>query len=221
MGFARHSQPLTAAAHRRRHARRAFSLVEAIVASGIVALMLVASLNLLAGAARTRATDSGHRTGLMLANQLMAEIQQQPYKDETPLNLTFGPELGESGTTRAGFDDVDDYSNFQEKPPRLKDGTPLAGYDAWKRKAKVSWVQPGDLASSLVDTGLVLIEVRSVDAVGRETAVWALRSTYMVPDAPPAGSTALSWTGVELETGGDTPRRSTGGVSVITQPPTP
>ena len=191
------------------------------MASGIVALMLVASLNLLAGAVKTRAADSDHRTALMLANQLMAEIQQQPYKDETPLNLTFGLELGESGTNRAAFDDVDDYNGFTEKPPRLKDGTALSGYDIWRRKVKVTWVQPGSLTTSLIDTGLVLIEVKAIDAGGRETTVTTLRSSYMVPDAPPAGTTALLWTGIELETGGETPRRSTGGVSIVTQPPTP
>src|SRR3982750_2335230 len=99
MGNLSLEQPRTCQSRRGRRARTAgFSLVEAIVASGIVGLMLVASVNLLGGAVRARAADNDHRTGLMLAQQLMAEIQQQAYKDETPLNLTFGPELGESGT---------------------------------------------------------------------------------------------------------------------------
>ena len=201
--------------------RGAFSLVEAVVAAGIVGLMLVASLNLLTGAVRTRLNDNDRRTGLMLAQQLMAEIQQQPYKDETPLNLTFGPELGEATTNRANFDDVDDYNGFTEKPPRMKDGTALSGYDTWRRTVKVTWVQPGTLATSLLDTGLVLIEVTTTDPNGREAAVSALRSSYMTVDAPPTGSTSLLWAGVEMETGGDAPRRSTAGVGLLTQPRTP
>jgi len=200
--------------------RRAFSLVEAVVAAGIVGLMVVASMNLLGGAVRTRIVDNDKRTALMLAHQLMTEIQQQPYKDPTPLNLTFGVEPGESSATRADFDDVDDYNLYQEKPPHFKDGTMVTGYDAWKRNVKVTWVQPGTLTSSLVDTGLELIEVDVTDPSNRVTIVSALRSNYTAADAPPSGTTALSWTGIELEAGGDTPRRSTGGVNSVGQPVT-
>ena len=56
----------------------------------------------------------------MLAQQLMAEIQQQPYKDQTVLGLLFGPELGESTADRSAFDDVDDYDGFVEQPPRSR-----------------------------------------------------------------------------------------------------
>ena len=201
-------------------ARRGFSLVEAVVATGIVALMLVASINLLGGAVKNRATDNDHRTALMLGQQLMSEVQQQPYKDESITGLLFGPELGEDTGTRAGFDDVDDYHLFQEKPPRLKDGTAVAGYTDWKRKVKVTWVQPASLATSLTDTGLELIEVEVTDPAGRTTVVSALRSSYTAGEAPTSGTTTLTWTGLELDVGGQTPRRATGGVNVITQPPT-
>jgi type II secretory pathway pseudopilin PulG len=215
----RHRTPPGAGA--RRPAPRGFSLVEAVVAAGIVGLMLVASMNLVGGAVRTRVVDNDHRTALMLAQQLMAEIQQQPYKDESPLGLLFGPELGESTADRAAFDDVDDYNGFTEAPPRLKDGTLLAGYGAWKRKVSVKWVQPASLAASLTDSGLELIEVRAVDPGGRETAVSALRSAYTVTDPPPSGTTSLRYTAVELEAGGATPRLATAGTIVLAQPQTP
>jgi len=207
---------------RRRQRRRGFSLVEAVVAAGIVGLMLVASLNLLAGAARTRIADNDHRTALMLAQQLMAEVQQQPYKDESITGLLFGPELGESsGGTRANFDDVDDYNNFQEKPLLLKDGSPLIGYEAWTRKVKVTWVQPGTMTASLTDSGLELIEVRAIDPKGKETAVYALRSAYTAVDPPPSGTTAILWTGIELEVGGATPRRTAVGMTMLARPQSP
>ena len=201
--------------------RPGFSLVEAVVAAGIVGLMLVASINLFGSAVRTRAADNDRRSALMLANQLISEIQQQPYKDESITALLFGPELGEGGGTRANFDDVDDYDGFQEKPPRLKDGTTLAGYETWTRSVKVTWVQPGDLLPALLDSGLERIEVTVTDAKKRTTIVSALRSSSMTGDAPPAGSTALLWTGVELNAGGDTPRQATGGVNLVSLPLTP
>ena len=201
--------------------RSGFSLVEAVVAAGIVALMLVASLNLLTGAARTRAADSDRRTALMLAGQLMAEIQQQPYKDESLTGLLFGPELGETNGTRANFDDVDDYDGLVEKPLQLKDGSPLAGFDAWKRRVKVRWVQPSDLGTAALDTGLELIEVKVTDPKGRDTAVHALRSSYTTPDAPPSGTTAMLWAGIELDVGTSPTRHATLGVTMLNRPPTP
>jgi type II secretory pathway pseudopilin PulG len=207
--------------HGARGSARGFSMVEALVAAGIVGLMLVASVNLLGGAVRARAADNDHRTALMLAQQLMAEIQQQPYKDPTALGLLFGPELGESTADRSAFDDVDDYDGFVEQPPRLKDGTLLSGYGTWKRKVKVKWVQPGSLSTSLTDTGLELISVSAIDARGRETAITALRSAYTAMDPPTAGTTSLLFTAVELDAGGTTPRLATGGAVILAQPKTP
>jgi type II secretory pathway pseudopilin PulG len=200
---------------------RGFSLVEAVVAAGIVGLMLLASVNLLGGAVRARAVDNDHRTALMLAQQLMAEIQQQPYKDEFIGGLLFGPEIGESTADRSAFDDVDDYNRFTEKPPRLKDGTLLSGYGTWTRTVTVKWVMPGSLATSLTDTGLELIEVHAIDAGGHETVVSALRSAYTAVEPPPSGTTSLLFTTVEIEAGGSTPRLAAGGAVVLAHPRTP
>ena len=196
---------------------RGFSLVEAIVSAGIVGVMLVASVNLLSSAARTRVADSNRRTSGQLAQQLMSEILTQPYKDETPLNLLFGPEAGESA--RTDFDDVDDYRNYMEKPPKDHNGAALTGFETWKRKVKVNWVLPGTLIESAVDTGLLKIEVTAEDARGVATTVSALRAERAVPaDVPPPGSTWLQMTDVQLEVGGDAPRRSVTAVSTIMRP---
>jgi type II secretory pathway pseudopilin PulG len=201
--------------------RPAFTLVEAIIAAGIVGLMLAASVNLLSSAAKSRTADNDHRTAIMLAHQLMGEIQQQPYKEEVTTPLLFGPEAGESTATRADFDDVDDYNDFQDKPPALKDGTPLVGFSGWRRRVKVSWVDPVTLSSSPLDTGLERVEVRVTDPRGRETVVFALRSVYTVAPAPAPGTTSLLWTGIELDAAGDAPRTATAGVEVVTRPTTP
>jgi type II secretory pathway pseudopilin PulG len=196
---------------------RGFSLVEAMVSAGIVGVMLVASVNLLSSAARTRVADGNRRTAGLLAQQLMSEILTQPYKDESLLNLTFGPELGEN--LRTDFDDVDDYKNYMERPPKDHNGLLMTGYDLWKRKVKVTWVSPDTLSESLLDTGLVRVEVTVIDPRGVETTVSALRSERAVPaDAQPSGTTWLQFTDVELEVGGDAPRRSVTAVNTIMRP---
>jgi type II secretory pathway pseudopilin PulG len=197
---------------------RGFSLVEAMVSAGIVGVMLVASVNLLSSAARTRVADSNRRTALLLAQQLMSEVIAQPYKDESLLALLFGPELGEN--TRADYDDVDDYSNYQEKPLKDRSGVAIAGFNDWKRKVMVNWVSADTLNPSLLDSGIVLVQVTVTDPRGVETSVYALRAERAVPaDALAAGSTWAQWTDIDLEVGGATPRHVVTGVNNVTRPP--
>ena len=189
------------------------------MSAGIVGVMLVASVNLLGSAAKTRVTDNNRRTALALAQQLISEIQPLPYKDDSLTGVLFGPELGESD--RGSFDDLDDYDNYREKPPLERDGTVMAGYPGWQRKVKVAWVDPNTLNESLVDLGLVRIEVRVTDPRGVETSVYALRAERAVVAEPPGpGSTWVQWTGVELEVGGDPPRHVITGVNPIAMPTT-
>lgn len=198
---------------------RGFSLVEAMVSAGIVGVMLVASVNLLSSAARTRSADNNRRAALMLAQHLMSEVQQQPYKDASPLNLLFGPEAME--INRTDYDDVDDYKNYMEKPPLYRTGLPIPDYGAWQRKVKVRWVNPGSLTESLVDTGLVMVEVKVTDARGIETSVSALRAERAAPADPPlAGSTWVNWMEVELQVDGDPPRHVITGAQTVVGPPT-
>ena len=202
----------------RPRAARGFSLVEAMVSAGIVGVMLVASVNLFGGAAKTRLTDNNRRTALLLGHQLMSEVQQQQYKDESLLALLFGPELGENN--RADFDDVDDYNNYRERTIVDRSGTPIPGYAGYERRVRVEWVRPSDLTITTSDTGLLRIEVKVADPRGTFTTIYGLKSEQAVPvEAQPTGTTWVQWTGVELEVGGKTPRRSTSGVNPVTQPP--
>jgi len=74
----------------------------------------------------------------------MAEILPQDYLDpnDTPV---FGTESGESTSTRADFDDVDDYDSWSSSPPVQKDGTLIAGLSGWQRSVTVDWVDPADI----------------------------------------------------------------------------
>jgi MSHA pilin protein MshD len=191
---------------RARRRARGFSLVEAMVSAGIVGVMLVASVNLLSSAARTRVADSNRRSGIMLAQQLMSEVISQPYKDDGLLGgVLFGPEVGENA--RTDFDDVDDYNNYTEKPPKDNNGVAISGFEGWTRSVKVKWVAPATLSESLTDTGLVMIQVTVTDPRGVQTAVYALRSERAVPSEPmPAGSTWARYTNIDLQIGTTNPR---------------
>ncbi len=128
-----------------RHPARAFSLAEAIVAIAIVGIMLVAALNTV-GAARLGEQKTGDRgKGMLLAQQLMAEILQQRYEEPVDIPV-FGPESGEAAGSRANFDDVDDYEGWAASPPQYRDGTVIPDLVGWTRSVHVDWVDPADLA---------------------------------------------------------------------------
>lgn len=124
-------------------ARRAFTIVEATISTIVVAVMLVAALNTVGASRMTQ-----HRAALvsraqLLAEALLAEVLQQRYEEPegTP---AFGREAGELATTRAAWDDVDDYDGWSASPPTEKDGTVLANATGWKRTVTVARIDPQD-----------------------------------------------------------------------------
>src|SRR5687768_17333963 len=103
--------------------RGGFTIVEASVAVLLVGVLLSSSIATVGALAQSRRVQADRRGGYALAQQLMSEIMALPFADpDQP--VAFGPETGES--SRAAFDDVDDYNGYTGTPPVAKDGTPLA-----------------------------------------------------------------------------------------------
>jgi hypothetical protein len=106
---------------------------------------MLASLNAV-GASFTAQRGIGDRArGQLLANDLMAEILAQAYEDPNE-TVTFGLEALELvGTNRSAYDDVDDYRNLTDSPPKLKDGTAMQGFTGWTRTSVVVRIDPNNL----------------------------------------------------------------------------
>jgi len=141
--------------------RTGLTLVEVVMSTLIVGVMTVAALNALGAATRSSTTAGDRAIALGLADDLMAEILRAAYSDpdETP---EFGPENSEGAGPRTAFDDVDDFHNWNQKPPQTSDGTALADRDDWRRRVTVTYVEPGDptqLTTGNVDEGAKRIQV--------------------------------------------------------------
>jgi len=137
-----------------------FTLVEAVISLIIVATMLVAALSTVGASRLSQQRTSQYNRGQLLAESLMAEILAQDYLDpnDTPV---FGTESGESTTTRADFDDVDDYHGWSSSPPVEKDGTIISGLTGWKRSITVEWVEPLDVTQvSVTETNIKRVTVK-------------------------------------------------------------
>jgi len=120
---------------------RAFTVVEAVLSTVIVAVMLVAALTTVGASKATQHRASLVGKGRLLTESLMAEILRQSYKDAKDAGA-LGCESSELDTTRAAFDDVDDYHGWSSSPPTAKDGTALLNAAGWSRTVTVEWVVP-------------------------------------------------------------------------------
>jgi MSHA pilin protein MshD len=160
--------------------RRGISLVEVTIAMLLVALMLSAAVRSVGVARVTEYRMSLQFRGKLLAQSLMAEILQKAYRDPTsPTAATLGPDLSNLETSRAIFNDVDDYTGWNESPPKNADGTTIApDLAAWSRSVKVESVDPANLTgpASAAETGAKRITV-SVSCSGSVVAaITAIRT---------------------------------------------
>ena len=91
------------------------------------------------------------RVALLLARQMLEEIQAKTYED-AGMPGSFGLESGE-GSPRSNFDDVDDYDQWNESPPQYPDGMPLDGanntpdFRGFRRKVVVENVSDNDYSA--------------------------------------------------------------------------
>jgi type II secretory pathway pseudopilin PulG len=142
---------------------RGLSLIEVVASTMIVGMMCVAALNSLGAATRSSESIGNRAVAIGLADDLMSEILQKPYKDST--SPIFGPEPGEVDPT--DFDDVDDYNGWSEQPPLTREDDDSDGeFDAmedrdnWLREVEILRVAPGNLLQSVgTDQGAKRIRV--------------------------------------------------------------
>lgn len=141
---------------------RGFTLIEATVSTLIVGLMLAAALRLVGASALAQQQSTDRSRGVLLAADLLAEIQALPYDDPNDIPL-LGIELSELLSGRAGFDDVDDYDGLTESPPKDSSGKPLNDFADWGRRVRVDYVNLLNPAlTSGSDTGVKRITVQAV-----------------------------------------------------------
>jgi MSHA pilin protein MshD len=98
--------------------------------------------------------------GAQLAADLMSEVLAQPFEDPDLSEGSFGSEIGES--TRATFDDVDDYDNWSESPTQNRDGTPLGGtqYNGFSRTVNVANVSSSTPTSTVAGGSSAVKRIR-------------------------------------------------------------
>lgn len=144
---------------RNRATRCGLSITEVIASTMLVSLVLIGALNCVAGITRGRmSTADGVKAG-HLAAQLTAEILNQSYSDPNETSV-FGVEGTENASSRATFDDVDDYHGWTASPPRDDKNAEMSGLQGWQREVTITWVTAAAPATTAgTDQGLKKITV--------------------------------------------------------------
>lgn len=170
---------------RTRH-RPAYSLVEVVIATLLVGILMVASLDTVGGSTKSWLVANQSLEAERLAHELMSEVLAQAYSDpdttDDPDLEDFGPEAGETSTsTRIDFDDIDDYDDWTASPPVMPDGSAVAGATGWSRSVVVSKLRTKKVDDThnndgTSDDGARLITVTTTDPEGATTTLRAIRS---------------------------------------------
>jgi hypothetical protein len=166
---------------------------------------------------RTRLAARQAQQGKALARELMAEIFQVSYKDPQG-GTTFGPESGETGSTRANFDDVDDYNQYTDSPPQDKAGNVMPNCTGWSRHVDVDRVEPAlPQVAILWETTLKRITVTVTDPSGKQTVLVAYRSSAGANEyIPPLDRTYITGVRGQIQIGAGS-LSATGQSAVVNQ----
>lgn len=214
---------------RRGRGARAFSLVEAVISTVIVATMFAAAITAAGVAARDRRIQAEQRTGEALARMLMSEIMAQRYADPGGGTI-LGRDANKLTDSRATWTDVDDYNTLYERP-RARSGDYIESVEDWSWGAKVEYFTIPPLGGvnsatptndSLViaipllgisiplsgldvvapaDTGMKRVTVTVTSPRGVVTRQSALRSAWGSANDAASGTGACMWAGLSLKVG--------------------
>lgn len=139
--------------------------------------MLTAGLRAAAGAGASQALSARALTGTLLAEGLLNEVTSLAYADPSGA-VAMGLDSGEIASDKSTFDDVDDFDNWTESPPRSPGGVAIGGMTKWTRSVRVFRAQTNSPESnSASESGLKRIEVTVLFSGKVVSQLRALRTT--------------------------------------------
>lgn len=117
-------------------------------------------------------------TAVFLAEALMEEIKSKRWDETAPINSTCSNATaigfdgaGETNATRATtWDDIDDFNNLDNTPPKDSQNTTQNNYPGFRQRATVYYVSAGVLDTQVAGpTCYKRIEVKITDSTSNET----------------------------------------------------
>ncbi len=140
-------------------ARRGFTLPEVVLSAVLVSLLFVVAVQVASASNVAQYKTSERATGRMLGGALMTEILGQAYEQPGGAAGSWGLDAPELASSRANYNDVDDYNGWSDNPIRNKDMSKITDLSGWSRSVLVERVNASDLSVAASDTLLKRITV--------------------------------------------------------------
>lgn len=190
--------------------RQGLSLLETTLATLLVSMTLVASLNSLAFVLTTTGRDAQTLQASQIAQAVFAEIASRPFFDPTNTSASIGPDAGES-SERATWDDCDDYHNWSTAAITDCYGHVLPGSNGWTLQVKVIYVEPSNVVNQVgSSSGFKRIELVLISPSARQFKYYALRAQRgVLTSQQAAGSNVLAAVDLSLQSEGKLTTTST------------
>ncbi|HEX2972887.1 MAG TPA: prepilin-type N-terminal cleavage/methylation domain-containing protein [Tepidisphaeraceae bacterium] len=129
--------------HRPHPGRQGFTLVEAALATVIIGVGVLATMQLFGACTRNNASSAQMTTALLLAQNVQEVMADLPFNDPVWGNAVFGAESGETLQT---YDDIDDFDSQTLQPPIDATRTPLSQLSQYSQVISVVPVYPNKLS---------------------------------------------------------------------------
>lgn len=182
--------------------RCGLSLIETTVATVLVSITLVTSLNTLAFVLQATNRNAQAQRATLIAQFLLAEITSRPFEDPANASTALGIESDESG--RSTWDDCDDYQGWSTNSIGTLDGVPLEYAAGWSCSCSVGYCMPANpnmLSTS--QTTLKRVDLQLVSPAARTFSFSSLRSANgALLEAQSTGTSVLANVEVSLSSEG-------------------
>ncbi len=128
--------------------RNGIALWETVMSTFLVGMVLVTATATSGASLRMQTKAAERAKAGYLAYALIGEMLELSYMQPGQTSSPIGLDTGESSTSRANYNDVDDYNGWTDSPPQNKDGTVLPDLTGWSRQVVVEWVSPSTLTQA-------------------------------------------------------------------------
>ncbi len=186
-----------------RPALRGVSLLETAVATLLVSITLVVSLNTLAFVTQTTLRDAEAQRSTQIAQVLLSEISSKPFADSVNATTALGRESGEPAT-RAAWDDCDDYKSWSTTAIATVAGQSLGGATGWQAQVDVVYCDPSNPNATVTGpTQLKRINLALTSPSGRSFTYTTLRcANGVLLTAQATGTNVLTSVDISLQGAG-------------------
>ncbi|MCE5327960.1 MAG: hypothetical protein LLG01_16250 [Planctomycetaceae bacterium] len=141
----------------RRRGRGGFSLIEAAIATALLALGVTALM--LAVQSGTAANGAGRKMtqAVFLAQEIREWALRLPFVDPQDPNNPPGPD---GSSPQTFVDDLNDLMNVTYSPPRDAYGSPMTDMTGWSQTITMTWRDPNNLSTTVANGASDIVRVR-------------------------------------------------------------